>query len=144
MISQYPLDFGQWLQALSYAFSRPREIAVVGEMETVDTQGLLAVARDGYRPFQVVVVGAPDKARPAGAAAWESRTVGWANRSPRLSSCHLPGACDRAGGATDAARVVMTLFSVNPTCRAWSAEMTWRSGFIRVAGAGKSPRHKTP
>jgi uncharacterized protein YyaL (SSP411 family) len=29
MMSQYPLGFGQWLQALAYARSRPREIASV-------------------------------------------------------------------------------------------------------------------
>jgi uncharacterized protein YyaL (SSP411 family) len=28
MMSQYPLGFGQWLQALSYALSKPREIAI--------------------------------------------------------------------------------------------------------------------
>jgi uncharacterized protein YyaL (SSP411 family) len=28
MMSQYPLGFGQWLQALAYALSKPREIAI--------------------------------------------------------------------------------------------------------------------
>jgi uncharacterized protein YyaL (SSP411 family) len=60
MMSQYPLGFGQWLQALAYALSKPREIAVVGEPDFVDTQALLSVVRDGYRPFQVVALGAPD------------------------------------------------------------------------------------
>jgi len=60
MMSQYPLGFGQWLQALSYALSKPREIAIVGDPDTADTQDLLAVVRDGYQPFQVVAMGAPD------------------------------------------------------------------------------------
>ena len=30
MMSQYPLGFGQWLQALAYALSKPREIAIIG------------------------------------------------------------------------------------------------------------------
>jgi uncharacterized protein YyaL (SSP411 family) len=60
MMSQYPLGFGQWLQALSYALSKPREIAIVGDPESSETQALLSVARDGYRPFQVVAIGAPD------------------------------------------------------------------------------------
>ena len=60
MMSQYPLGFGQWLQALAYALSKPRETAIVGEPHSADTQALLGVVRDGYRPFQVVALGAPD------------------------------------------------------------------------------------
>jgi uncharacterized protein len=60
VMSQYPLGFGQWLQALSYALSQPREIAIVGDPDSADTQALLSVARDGYRPFQVVALGSPD------------------------------------------------------------------------------------
>ena len=59
MMSQYPLGFGQWLQALAYALSKPREIAIIGDPETADTQALLNVVRDGYRPFQVVALAAP-------------------------------------------------------------------------------------
>jgi uncharacterized protein YyaL (SSP411 family) len=59
MMSQYPLGFGQWLQALAYAFSKPREIAIVGDPDAADTQALLNIVRDGYRPFQVVALGAP-------------------------------------------------------------------------------------
>ncbi len=59
MMAEYPLGFGQWLQALSYALSEPREIAIVGDPDSADTQALLKVVRDGYRPFQVVALGAP-------------------------------------------------------------------------------------
>ena len=59
MMSQYPLGFGQWLQALAYALSKPREIAIVGEPDCADTQALLNVVRDGYRPFQVMALGSP-------------------------------------------------------------------------------------
>jgi uncharacterized protein YyaL (SSP411 family) len=61
MMSQYPLGFAQWLQALAYALSKPREIAIIGDPEAADTQALLDVVRDGYRPFQVVALGAPDR-----------------------------------------------------------------------------------
>jgi hypothetical protein len=61
MMAQYPLGVGQWLQALSYALSVPREIAVIGDPESADTQALLSVVRNGYRPFQVVALGAPDR-----------------------------------------------------------------------------------
>jgi uncharacterized protein YyaL (SSP411 family) len=65
MMSQYPLGFGQWLQALAYRLSKPREIDVVGDPDSVDTHVLLAVIRDGYRPFQVVALGAPSAQAPA-------------------------------------------------------------------------------
>ena len=58
MTTQYPLGFGQWLQVLSYALSSPREIALVGDLAAADTRAMLAVVREGYRPHQVVAVGA--------------------------------------------------------------------------------------
>jgi uncharacterized protein YyaL (SSP411 family) len=64
MMSQYPLGFGQWLQALAYALSKPWEIAIVGESKGTDTRALLSVVREGYRPFQVVVLGPPDAHPP--------------------------------------------------------------------------------
>jgi uncharacterized protein YyaL (SSP411 family) len=60
MMSQYPLGFGQWLQALSYTLAKPKEIAIVGDPDSADTQALLRIARDGYRPFQVMALGAQD------------------------------------------------------------------------------------
>jgi uncharacterized protein YyaL (SSP411 family) len=54
------LGLGQWLQALSYTLPKPKEIAIVGDPDSADTQALLRIARDGYRPFQVVALGALD------------------------------------------------------------------------------------
>ena len=65
LMAQYPLGFGQWLQALAYALSQPREIAIVGDPEAADTQALLNVVRSGYRPFQVVALGEPTAQPPA-------------------------------------------------------------------------------
>jgi hypothetical protein len=65
MLSQYPLGFGQWLQALAYALSKPREIAIVGDPVAGDTQALLDAIRDGYRPFHVVGLASPDADPPA-------------------------------------------------------------------------------
>jgi uncharacterized protein YyaL (SSP411 family) len=65
MMAQYPLGFGQWLQALAYALSKPREIAVIGDPDSAETKPLLHVVRDGYRPFQVVAMGAPGTQSPA-------------------------------------------------------------------------------
>jgi uncharacterized protein YyaL (SSP411 family) len=61
MLAQYPLGFGQWLQALSFPPSKPREIAIVGDADSPGTQALLRVVHDDYRPFQVVALGAPDR-----------------------------------------------------------------------------------
>jgi uncharacterized protein YyaL (SSP411 family) len=60
MMAQYPLGFGQWLAALSYALSRPREIVIIGQLEAPDTAALLGIAQDGYQPYQIVAVGAAD------------------------------------------------------------------------------------
>jgi uncharacterized protein YyaL (SSP411 family) len=65
MLSQYPLGFGQWLQALAYALSKPREIAIVGDPDSEDTEALLNVVRDGYQPFRVVALGALDAESPS-------------------------------------------------------------------------------
>jgi uncharacterized protein YyaL (SSP411 family) len=65
MMSQYPLGFGQWLQALAYALSKPREIAIVGDPDSADTQAFLDVVRGGFKPFQVVAVGAPEPQSPS-------------------------------------------------------------------------------
>ena len=64
LLSQSPLGFGQWLQALSFVLAKPREVAVVGKPDAADTQELLAVVRQGYRPFQMVALGAPDDQQP--------------------------------------------------------------------------------
>jgi uncharacterized protein YyaL (SSP411 family) len=59
MVAQYPLGFGQGLQALKYALSQPQEIAIVGEPQSADPKALLNVVCGGYRPFQVVALGGP-------------------------------------------------------------------------------------
>jgi uncharacterized protein YyaL (SSP411 family) len=44
---------------------KPREIAIVCDPDAADTQPLLSIVRDGYRPFQVVALGALDAQPPA-------------------------------------------------------------------------------
>jgi uncharacterized protein YyaL (SSP411 family) len=62
---QYRLVFGQWLQALEYALSKPWEIAIVGDPDGADAQALLSLVRVGYQPFQVVALGSPAWQLPA-------------------------------------------------------------------------------
>ena len=59
---QAPLGFAQWLCALDFALSAPKEIAIVGPDRSGGVQALIDVVRSGYRPHQVVAVGAtPDR-----------------------------------------------------------------------------------
>ncbi len=53
---QAPLGFAQWLNALDFALSNPREIAIAGDIRAGSTQFMIDVVRNGYRPNQVVAV----------------------------------------------------------------------------------------
>jgi uncharacterized protein YyaL (SSP411 family) len=59
MLARYPLGFAQWLVALDYVLAHPREVSIVGDAEAADTQALLDVCTDGYRPHQIVAFGEP-------------------------------------------------------------------------------------
>jgi uncharacterized protein YyaL (SSP411 family) len=47
MMSQHPLGFGRWLQALSYTLAMPKETAIAGDPGARATQILPDVVRDG-------------------------------------------------------------------------------------------------
>ena len=55
-LARYPTAFANWLTAADFALAPVVEIAVVGEPGSAGTDRLLAPARDGYRPNQVIVV----------------------------------------------------------------------------------------
>lgn len=59
LLARYPTGFGQWLTAAAFLLAEPREIAVVGDPAAPATQALLATARAGYRPFQVLALRRP-------------------------------------------------------------------------------------
>jgi len=59
LLARHPLGFGQWLIALDYALAHPREIAIVGDADTIAVGAMLAVCATGYRPHQVLAAGAP-------------------------------------------------------------------------------------
>ena len=63
LLARHPLGFGQWLIALDYALAHPREVAIVGEADATDTRALLDVCTTGYRPHQVLALGAPGDER---------------------------------------------------------------------------------
>lgn len=56
--AQHPSGFAQWLIAFQLASLPIDEIAIVGDPSAPDTRALLAVARDGFRPHQVLAVAA--------------------------------------------------------------------------------------
>ena len=55
-LSRYPTAFANWLTAADFVLAPVVEIAVVGQPGAPDTDRLLAPARAGYRPNQVVAV----------------------------------------------------------------------------------------
>jgi uncharacterized protein YyaL (SSP411 family) len=98
MMAQYPLGFGKWLQALAYSLSQPREIAIVGDPQAADTQALLNVVRESYRPFQVVALGSPDGGNAAdgvGSIAavplLQDRELAAAQATAYVCDAHVPG-----------------------------------------------------
>jgi uncharacterized protein YyaL (SSP411 family) len=64
MMAQYPLGFGQWLQALSYTLAKPKEIAIIGERQAADTRAMLRVVAKNYQPFQIIALGDPNTRTP--------------------------------------------------------------------------------
>jgi uncharacterized protein YyaL (SSP411 family) len=64
MMAQYPLGFGQWLQALTYTLAKPKEIAIIGERQKADTRAMLRVAAEGFQPFQIIAIGDPNTRTP--------------------------------------------------------------------------------
>jgi uncharacterized protein YyaL (SSP411 family) len=65
MLAEHPLGFAQWLIALDYALSHPREVAIVGDPKAADTRALLDVCTTGYRPHQIVALGDPESGETA-------------------------------------------------------------------------------
>lgn len=59
LMERHPLGFGQWLIALDYTLSHPREIAIVGKPQEEDTQAMLEVVSTGFRPHQVIAAARP-------------------------------------------------------------------------------------
>ncbi len=57
MMAQYPLGFGHWLGAASFALGETVEIAIVGDHSADDTRELLDLVYSRYRPNVVAAVG---------------------------------------------------------------------------------------
>jgi len=62
LVGTYPTAFAQWLGALDFALSRPKEIAIIGDPAAAETRALLEVVGRSYHPNQVVALGRPGEA----------------------------------------------------------------------------------
>ncbi|MBI3733608.1 MAG: thioredoxin domain-containing protein [Chloroflexi bacterium] len=63
LMKRYPHGLGQWLNALDFYLSHPKEIAVVGDLAQADTRALLAAVFGPYLPNKVVIHQADASAR---------------------------------------------------------------------------------
>jgi uncharacterized protein YyaL (SSP411 family) len=60
-MSQHPSAFAQWLSAASFMLGEPREIAIIGDANAADTNGMLDVLDSSYHPNLVVAAGSPSE-----------------------------------------------------------------------------------
>ncbi len=67
LLARAPTGFGYALGVADFALSRVREVAIVGDPHAGDTKALLAEARRGYRPNQVIALAAPGDQEALGA-----------------------------------------------------------------------------
>ena len=56
LAARYPTSFGQWLVALDEALRDAMDLAITGDVNSPDTQALVAAAR-GYHPGRLIAVG---------------------------------------------------------------------------------------
>jgi len=54
LLSQYASGMGRWLAALDFYLHQPKEVAIVGSLESRETKALLEVVHDLYLPNKVV------------------------------------------------------------------------------------------
>ncbi len=55
---RYPTSFARWLSAADFAFSKVKQVAIIGQPGEPPTDALIAMVRQGYRP-NLVVAAAP-------------------------------------------------------------------------------------
>ena len=51
---RYPTSFAHWLSAADFAFSKVKQVAIIGPQDEPQTESLIAMVRQGYRPNLVV------------------------------------------------------------------------------------------
>jgi uncharacterized protein YyaL (SSP411 family) len=90
-VGRYPSGFANWLTAMDFALAPVVEVAVAGEPGSDDAEALLEPLRDGYRPHQVVAVGADPESSPVPLLHGRERLDGRATAYVcRDFACRLP------------------------------------------------------
>ena len=90
-VERYATGFAQWLSAMDLALAPAVEVAIVGAPDDPATAALLAEARRGFRPNQVVSVAA-DSGRESSCRCSATASPSTAGR-PRTSVAGSSAAC---------------------------------------------------
>lgn len=59
-VERYPGGFGYVLSDIDFYLSKPKEIAIIGHLDSADTKALLDVVYQNYLPNRVIMVTTPD------------------------------------------------------------------------------------
>ncbi len=90
-IPRYPTAFGQWLVAYDLAVNIPKEVALVGDPNAPETQALMQVVFDGFRPNQVVALKRPGESAPIPLLEGREQIAGTATAYVcRRFACQMP------------------------------------------------------
>ena len=73
-VTMYPTAFAQWLSGIDFALQHIKQIAIVGDLNSAETQALLKEVRSKYRP-NTVVAAAPYPISVDAPALLDSRTL---------------------------------------------------------------------
>ena len=82
---QHPLSFSNWLCALDFYLSTPKEIAVIGRHDNESTQAMMRVINNMWMPNKVLVALQPTDSTLAGLPILEGKHM--INNSPTIFIC---------------------------------------------------------
>ncbi len=82
--ARYPTAFAQWLSALDFALNPVHEIAILGDADSPETQALVDVVWQHYRPHSIVAI-SPAPAQPGSPPLLNER--GLLNNHPTAFVC---------------------------------------------------------
>jgi uncharacterized protein YyaL (SSP411 family) len=81
---RYPTAFARWLSAADFSLAQVRQVAILGEMNAPETQAMLRVVREKYRPYMVVALSPFPPAKDSPALLADRRLI---NNKPSAYVC---------------------------------------------------------
>lgn len=75
-MSQYPAAFANWLSAMEFITAPPKEIVLIGQITSQESQDMLKTLQQPYRPNQVVLITDPSEAKNHPELAHERLQIG--------------------------------------------------------------------